>query len=58
MSRDVKNGENVNTQRLSENNKYLTSQCWIKYSTTEEVACAILKLKITWPQVRMPSQLN
>ena len=32
-----KNGNNKNTQRLSENNNYLTAQCWIEYLTTEEV---------------------
>jgi hypothetical protein len=40
-----KNGDNVNTQRLSENNKYLTAQCWIEYLTTEKAAGAILILK-------------
>ena len=40
-----KNGDNINTQRLSENNKYLTAQCWIEYPTTEEVAGATLMLK-------------
>jgi len=40
-----KNGDNVNTQRLSENNKYLPAQCWIEYPTTEEVAGARLILK-------------
>jgi len=40
-----KNRDNVNTQRLSKNNKYLNAQCWIEYPTTEEVAGATLILK-------------
>ena len=39
-----KNGDNVNTQRLGANNKYLNAQCWIEYPTTEEIAGAILLL--------------
>ena len=38
-----KNGDNVNTQWQSENNKYL--QCWMEYLTTKEVADAILIFK-------------
>jgi hypothetical protein len=42
---ELLNTNDVNIERLSENNKYLTAQPWIEYPTIKEVEEAILKLK-------------
>jgi hypothetical protein len=42
---ELLNKNDVNIDRVSENNKHLTAQPWIEYPTIEEVQDAILKLK-------------
>jgi hypothetical protein len=42
---ELLNKNDVNIERRSKNNKYLTAQPWIEYPTIEEVEDAILKLK-------------
>jgi hypothetical protein len=42
---ELLNENDVNTERLSENNKYLTAQPWIEYPTIEEGEDANIKIK-------------